>query len=523
VKSFIAKHADKINGVLHCFDRVIVRGHLPMAATGYFGSWLCSKRIALNLKNLPDGWWNFKEAAPWFAEKLKRHAQSLAAAAGRPYEHLPAQQRMEQNARDLAQRDRIRNGLVCVYSTLEKCRTFRVRYGKQMAHVSPDIRVCLVIYYYFMDREFGLMHVKIQTWFPFTMQVYVNGHEWLARKLMRRGIRFRQVDNAFTWLSDARRAQACVSKFWRRDWPKLLNCLASRVNPLLRDFLAGQQYYWVLDQAEFSTDLLFKEPATLRTLRSQLYEHATLNLSAPRLMTFLGRKYRETFQGEVQTHWHRREPGGSVKHWVKGNAIKMYDKHGTVLRIETVINNPREFFVHRPRHKQDGTVEVGWFPMSKGVANLYRYAHVSRKANERYLEALTVVDDLGVSQSELESHCAPVIYQGRSRRALKPLSRDDQALFQAALRGEYAVRGFRNGELAVQLFGAKPVDASERRRRCGRTSRRINLLRAHGLIAKFPRSRRYRVTARGQRFMGTMLQLRSKLIARALNAPDQTT
>jgi hypothetical protein len=503
--------------VLHCFDRVIVLGHLPMAATGYFASWLYSKRIALNLKEVPEGWQNFKEAAPWFGEKVKRHAQALAAAAGRTYEHLPSHQRMEQNARAIAERDGIRDGLVCVYSTLEKCRTFRVRYGKHAPHATPDLRVCLVIYYYFMDRDFGLMHVKIQTWFPFTMQVYVNGHEWLAKKLQRRGIPFRQVDNAFVWLSDARRAQRCVPKFWRRDWPKLLDCLARRVNPLLSNFLAGQQYYWVIDQAEFSTDLLFKDPKTLKTLRPQLYEHAALQLSAPALMTFLGRKYRETFQGEIQTRWHRREPGGSVKHWIKGNAIKMYDKHGTVLRIETVINNPREFFVHRPRHKQDGTVELGWFPMSKGVANLYRYAHVSRKANERYLEAFVVVDNLGVSQSELDSRCAPVMYQGRRRRALQPLSPGDQTLFQAALRGEHAVRGFRNGELATQLFGSRPDDATERRRRCGRTSRRISLLRAHGLIAKFPRSRRYRVTGDGHRFMGTLLQLRSKLFTRALN------
>jgi hypothetical protein len=218
----------------------------------------------------------------------------------------------------------------------------------------------------------------------------------------------------------------------------------------------------------------------------------------------------------VQTRWHRREPGAAVKHWIKGNAIKMYDKHGSVLRIETVIRNPREFFVHRVRHKQDGREEVGWFPMNKGVANLYRYAHVGQKANERYLEALAVVADLGVGQSELDRRCAPVYHQGRSRRALQPLGREDQALFRAALRGEHAVRGFRNGELAQYLFGPRPDDPEERRRRCGRVSRRISLLRAHGLIAKFPRARRYRVTERGQRFMATAVHLREQLFPQKL-------
>jgi hypothetical protein len=264
--------------------------------------------------------------------------------------------------------------------------------------------------------------------------------------------------------------------------------------------------------------VLFAQRSALQGLRPHLYEQAALCFDAAQVMTFLGRRYRETFAGEVRTHWHRREPGAAVKHWVKGNALKMYDKDGVVLRIETVINNPKEFFVHRVRHKQGGTHEVGWFPMSKGVANLYRYAQVGQKANERYLEALAVVTDLGVGQRELEQRCAPVAYQGHRRRALQPLGRDDQALFAATLRGEHALRGFRNGELAQQLFGPRSSDPVERRRQCGRVSRRISLLRAHGLVAKIPRSRRYRVTASGQRFMSTAIHLRRKLFPQELTA-----
>jgi hypothetical protein len=522
VNAFIAKHAEKINGVLECFDRVILRGHLPMAGPGYFSTWLYSKKIALNLQSLPEGWWNFKDAAPWFSGKLKAHAKQLAAQAKRPYIHLPSHQRMEENARSLAVQDSLREGLICVYGTNETCRTFRVNYGEGKPTVRSDLRVCLHCYFYWMDREFGLVHIKLQTWFPFTVQVYVNGHEWLAQRLAEQGMEFRKVDNAFTWLADPDRANALARGFWRRDWPKFLDRLAARVNPLLADWLAGQSYYWVIDQAEFSTDVLFQDKAALATLRPRLYEHAALCFSAPQIMTFLGRRYRETFQGEVKTTWQRREPGGAVKHWLKRNALKMYDKDGSVLRIEPVINDPKEFFVHRCRDKQDGTQEVGWFPMAKGVANLYRYAEVSRQASTRYLEALAVVNDLGVGQRELDQRCAPVVYQGRSRRALQPLGRDDQALFQATLRGEYALRGFRNGEIAEQLYGPRPNDTAERRRQCGRVSRRISLLRAHGLVAKVPRCRRYRVTVRGQRFMSTALHLRAKLFPAELTAGTQT-
>jgi len=517
VSSFVAKHRSKINGVLDCFDRLIIRGHLPMAGTGYFLRWLASKQIAHNSKQLPGGWWNFKEAAPWFADKLKRHAHALAASRRRPYRHLARAERMEENARELAQLDGIMDGLVCVYGTMETCRTFRVHFSNDGPRMRPDHRVCLVIYFYWMDRQFGLMHVKLQTWFPFTVQVYINGHEWLARKLDARGIAFEKIDNAFVELADVKRANECSRGFPRRDWPRLLDCWARRINPLLKDWLDGQNYYWVIDQAEFSTDVLFADRATMAHLRPALYEHATSCFGAEQLMTFLGRKYSENFQGEVRTHWRRREPGAAVKHWVKSNAIKMYDKAGRVLRIETVINNPKEFFVHRPRLKSDGRQVPGWFPMNKGVANLYRYAQVSQRANQRYVEALAVVNDLGVGHRELDTRCAPVTFQGRRRRGLQPLSRDDQALFQAVLRGEHTVRGFRNGEVAERLYAPRPKDAAQKRRRSGQVSRRISLLRAHGLVAKYPRSRRYRVTHAGQRFMSTAIHVRAKLFARELS------
>jgi hypothetical protein len=132
------------------------------------------------------------------------------------------------------------------------------------------------------------MHVKLQTWFPFTVQVYVNGHEYLAKKLAAQGIGFQKVDNAFVWLADVERAGQYARGFWRRDWPRFLDCLAGRVNPLLGDWLAGQNYYWVIDQAELSTDVVFRDKSALATLRPALYEHAALCFGAEQVMTFLG-------------------------------------------------------------------------------------------------------------------------------------------------------------------------------------------------------------------------------------------
>ena len=130
MKSFIAKHAGKINAILECFDRLILRGHLPLASLGYCLTWMHSRRITLRVHDLPAGWQRFKDVVAAFAERLKTHAKALAEQAGRPYQHLPTHERMEQQARLLAETDGITEGLVCVYSTMETCRTFRVRYGQ---------------------------------------------------------------------------------------------------------------------------------------------------------------------------------------------------------------------------------------------------------------------------------------------------------------------------------------------------------------------------------------------------------
>jgi hypothetical protein len=80
------------------------------------------------------------------------------------YFELPV--RKDQRARAIAARDGITEGLVCVFATIEPCRSFRLRHGRPT--IRPAWRKCLFLYFYFVDREFGFCHARVQTWFPFT-------------------------------------------------------------------------------------------------------------------------------------------------------------------------------------------------------------------------------------------------------------------------------------------------------------------------------------------------------------------
>jgi hypothetical protein len=177
-----------------------------------------------------------------------------------------------------------------VFSVVEPCRTFCWYEGH---HVAPAKRKCLQLYYYFMDRQLGLIHVKVQTWFPFPIQVYVNGHEWLARRLDRHGLKYRKADNAFLHVDDPVRAQRLADGFASVDWVRVLGRYAREVNPLLRGLLSPMQYYWVTSQAEYSTDVLFRSRADLEELMPRLLQYSTLYFEARDVMAFLGRKLKE--------------------------------------------------------------------------------------------------------------------------------------------------------------------------------------------------------------------------------------
>jgi hypothetical protein len=308
MESFVRKHQKKINGTLGCFDRMLFRGYLPIqngCAMAYF---LNQDHIVF--KNLKDFLTNS-------ANRINKHAKAMADKSGRPIQYLAVPARKEDLARKMAEEEGIQRGRVCIFSVLEPCRTFSLKFQKGGPRLEPARRKCLFIYYYFMDREFGLIHVKLQTWFPMQIQIYVNGHDWLERKLTANGIPFTKHDNVFLRIEDWKRAQKLSDRFTGLNWPWILQRYARYVNPLLKDLLRGYQHYWVTSQSEYSTDIAFKSSSDLRELFPRLLSHSTLCLGAKDVMGFLGRKLTGHFLGEIISDmkdggWRKRIPGARI-------------------------------------------------------------------------------------------------------------------------------------------------------------------------------------------------------------------
>lgn len=200
-----------------------------------------------------------------------------------------------------------------------------------------------------------------------------------------------------------------------------------------------------------------------------------------------------------------REPGACVKHYLRSNWLKMYDKFGLLLRVETVINQPREFKVFRQCQHRDGSTSLGWYPMCKGVGNFQHYQSHALACNQRYLEALAAVNDPTPAYDDLRTLTETQRHKGRSYAGFNPAREEDTRLFAAVLAGDHIAQGFRNQDIREQLH-AKKANECKRRRQSAAIGRLLKRLQVRGLLIKVPRSRRWRITEQGRRTLGDTLR-----------------
>lgn len=506
---FIQRHQQNVIGVISGFDRMRFRGTLRSISY--------AKGVDRFLGAVGVKYKDFKDYVLGLSQALIDHAEQVARQAGRPFEYQASSSEDKQaEALRIAARDGITEGLVCVLRCVEPCQSFSIHRDRQgRVGLRAEQRKCLHLYYYYLDREFGLMHVRIATWLPFGIHVCLNGREYLARRLRQAGIGFEQRDNCFVWIEDLTRAQQMLSDLEGRNWEHWLKGLAGRINPLLgkKSGLDLHPYYWSVSESEYATDVLFRDSQALARVYPALVDHAIKRFDSRDVLRFLGHRTNSRFNGEVSSSLLTRSEGVRVKHWLQENSLKMYDKQGSVLRIETTINNARRFKV-RKMTVWNGVRRLRWIPMRHAVADLDRRVEISRAANERYLEALAVVEEPAPARELLDAVSRPVTKDDRPYRALRPVSCQEAAVFAAVLGGQFLLKGFTNRDVRQRLGLPAAVERHERRRQSARTTRLLRLLRAHGLIRKASGTRYYRVTPKGQRIMTTALKLRDADVAK---------
>jgi hypothetical protein len=400
-----------------------------------------------------------------------------------------------------------------VLSCVEPCRSVVVRRDEQgLLQPRLEERKCLHYYHYYRDPKFGLMHTRLQSWFPFTMHVSINGREWLAQQMKRGKLGYVQVDNCFTAISDFKRAQRLCDLQVKEDWQKTLERLAARSNPLHRKLLPElNPYYWSLEASEWATDILFHSPADLAQVYPLLVRHGMETMHSADVMRFLGHKLVDgcvhgNFDGEVLTDFQRREEGTRVKYQVKTNSAKMYDKYGN-LRLETTINQVSEFKTLRTA-TGDEAGEKTLRKIRKGVVDVPARVQVCQGINERHAQFLAAAVDTETVGCLADTITEAVNWRGRRVRGLNPMAAEDVKLFEIVSRGDFLLHGMRNRDLREAWYGGTPTDEPEKRRQSAAITRKLRILQAHGLICKQAGSHRYQLTDKGQRTITAVLLVR---------------
>jgi hypothetical protein len=492
---FTDRFGKSIAGVLSALDRAVFRGFIQsfVYPRGMF-QYLCSRKVLLK---------DFTAWAKPITEEVKSRFTEDAAKSGHEVTYIRASSASkEEMAREAQEERQITRGIIGSWSCVEPCRSWTIFKNRDTKRLETRIEPgqCLHLYRYWDHEDFGFMHVRLQTWFPFSIQICMNGREYLRRQLERLGIGYQMRDNCFTYIEDWKRAQTLSDRMLELDWPTILDRLSRTVFPARKRLLGNLDYQWSAWQSEWATDHAFSSKEALDEIYPSLERHALLTSRTATVLRYLGRHVTERglphgkLESEVTTRLARREEGTCIKHQVGSNGVKMYNKQGSVLRVETTINDPRDFKVFRPVVGSAGKPKC--VPIRKSVVDLKRRAEASQKVNERYLDhqaSASTERPLGDITEELAKS---VNWNGERMRGMD-LTSKDRAIVDFLCNPAFAIRGMRNADLCQHLKSEGKARGRSEHQISSKATRTFRLLRAHGLIRKMPKSHRYQITEKG--------------------------
>jgi len=499
VPDFIERHRSKIKGVISCLDRVVLTGTIPG---------ICyADGMALFLRQRDIRIFDYPQWAMPFREHLRENAEKIAGQNGLAIDFIRKKDfRKEQRIQEIIAQRGSKPGLVHIFSAMEPCSSYKPWHDKKTGKtfLKGDSGKCLHYYFYFIDADLGLCYLRVPTWAPFRLQFYFNGHNKLAAQLANKGIASTLLDNCFIDIDDFDKAQKRADDFDVKRIHRILDRYAHLYCPVIRHFQDG--YHWSIMQAEYATDIVFNRQSNLASIYDELVRTAIHAVKADNIATFLGRNLHANYQDEMGNDFSTRIQGTRIKHHMGPVAIKMYDKHGLVLRIETTVNDVSFFKHHRRVEHRDGSSEIKLAPLQKNIYSLNVLIELMRAANRRYIDFISAIDDPGSAQKDIEKIAKPASKNGRSYRGFNLFNGEDLDLFEAIMRGEFNISGLTNNRLQKYLVG----------KTAPQIARMLKRLRTHGLIKKIGRTYKYYLTKFGQRIITVALKTRELFVIPSL-------
>jgi hypothetical protein len=499
---FVELHKDQISGIISCFDRVVITGTLPdICHTQAMAGYLSYNKFRL---------FDYARWAEPLRDELRKHAEQVASEAALNIEFIRSSKafRKEQRIKEIIIERGDHPGLVHIFSAMEPCSSFRPWHDKRTHHtlLKPTQGKCLHYYFYFIDEVFGLCYVRMPTWAPFRLQVYFNGHYWLARRLTKAGIAYEMADNAFLSIDNFEKAQKLADSLDAKQLHRRLDRWAKQFCTVQRLFRNG--YHWSFMQVEYATDVLFHHQVEFQPLYDSIVHTAIHAIKSDNIATFLGRKLNGNYQGEVGNNFNTRIEGTRIRHQMGATSIKLYDKFAIMARVECTTNDVSFFKAHRTVEQRDGSKVFKLAHLRKNIYSLRDLRKLMSAANQRYLAFMASIDNPNAGLKSIDKMAKPAREKQRSFRGFNLFLEDDYRLFLTLARAEWSISGFRACDLRQHMPGLTS----------SRSSYLIKRMRTHGLIKKVGRRYKYYLTKLGRRVLATTLCIREFVVLPELSA-----
>jgi len=492
------RYKEEISGELSCYDRIILKGTLPTIcyAEGMTG-YLYKNNILI---------FSYKKFVVSLRDKLKSHAEQLASSNGLRVDFIRSRKERKE---DIVRKhfDGKKTGLVYILSAMEACPSY-IPWHDKMSHknyVKGSQGKCLHYYFYFNDPDIGFGYVRVPTWCPFQLQVYLNGHNVLANELTKKKIAFSMLDNAFDYIDDFKRAQTLSDHLDINKLFKKLAWMADLYCPVHKEF--GETYHWSIMQVEYATDIVFKRQEDLKPIYQDLVATAIHTVKPANIATFFSQKLHGNYEGEMGNNYNIRLEGSRIKHSMGEVSIKMYDKFNKILRIETTVNDVSFFKHYRTVEHRDGTTSQQQASVKKNIFSLSVLAGIMRTANSRYLAFISAIEDNHVGKSKLQKITKPKVENERTYKGFNFFDKTDQDVLVYLTSGEFNINGFRSKNLKKRFKNLSSFQIS----------RILKRLRVIGLIKKIGKTYKYYLSVLGKEAILTALKIKNLVIIPNLN------
>lgn len=499
VQQITARYRDRLSGILSCYDRIVITGTLPDAcyAAG-MTAFLYMHQIRI---------FDYARFAEPLRDRIREKAQFLADESGVAIEFVAKTHIRKEDLVAAVLKERGDHpGLVHILSAMEACDSYEPWHNKanHKTYLKPKLGKCLHYYFYFIDEVLGLVYLRVPTWCPFRLQFYCNGHSWLAKELTSRDIGYTMADNAFINIEDWDAAQKIADSYSPDQLHQILDGYAAMCCPVLDVFPVG--YHWSLMQIEYSTDLAFHSTQIMKPLYEELSRQAILSVKAEQVATFLGKKITPQLAQEIGSRFTTRIEGTCIKHSLGKATVKMYDKFGRVLRLETMTNDVSFFKHHRKVEHRDGSSEYCLATIKKSIYSLVDLREVLLGCNKRYLEYLSALDDFSAGHRNLEKLIGPKEIDGQKLKGLNFFDKAEQTLLRSLQRPQFNIRGIRRSDIKPFLPNMSAAGIT----------RQLWRLKKLGIIKKVMGTYRYYLTRLGRSAIAACCRLTETTIVPAL-------